>query len=64
MRKQEKLKRDIKTSLESVQLDWAELANPLTIRERRQDIRAHMKLHLDELTNLLFKLESLDAKRS
>jgi hypothetical protein len=62
--KDEKLKREIKTLLESIQLDWAELANPLTIRERRQDIRAHMKLRLGELANLLSTLEALDAKGS
>lgn len=62
MKKEEKLNGDIKTLLESIQLDRAELANPLTIRERRQDIRAHMKHRLGELADLLSRLEALDAK--
>ena len=64
MTEEEKLKHNIKTLLESIQLDWVELANPLTIRKRRQDIRAQMKFHLSELADLLSKLEALDAKRS
>ena len=64
MTEEEKLKHNTKTLLESIQLDWVELANPLTIRKRRQDIRAQMKFHLSELADLLSKLEALDAKRS
>jgi hypothetical protein len=48
----EKLQRDIEGKLESIRLDWAEVANTLSPSERAE-IRRSIELHLADLKDLI-----------
>ncbi|MEX2629292.1 MAG: hypothetical protein WD341_05075 [Tistlia sp.] len=55
------IKRDIDTKLETIQLNWHELATkPHTPAERRQ-VRASIEAHIAELPGLLAAYEDADA---
>lgn len=54
--KKEKLICDIRTLLESVRLDWAELAEKALTKAERKEIRKHIDRCFKELRNLYERL--------
>ena len=59
----EKLKRDIDTLRESIRLDWAELDQLPMSADERAGIREHIKTCVKDLTDLLARLDGLNAER-
>ncbi|MFC4292337.1 hypothetical protein ACFOWX_07905 [Sphingorhabdus arenilitoris] len=57
----QELRNDAEALVESIRLDWRDLAElPLT-QEQRQGIRTHIQWAQEELGGLLAELDALDA---
>jgi hypothetical protein len=60
----EKLDRDIAGLKESIRLNWVDLNRLNLSREERQDIRENTNLLIEELKELLGRLDRLDGRNS
>ncbi|MGD9633534.1 MULTISPECIES: hypothetical protein [unclassified Afipia] len=60
----EKLDRDIAGLKESIRLNWVDLDRLNLSREERQGIRENTNLLIEELKELLGRLDRLDGKNS
>ncbi len=60
MTRREELQKLRDELLESIRLDWADMAEPGRSAAERQGIRAHILWAIEELVRLVDELETLD----